>query len=266
MQAPPLSANPPAPTVHGHGGPGHDRRLDRPGAAAWSPSSRSRWAAARTSARLLRPGEAVVLLAARPAPRPRSTRTAPWRWSAAASATPCCSASAPPRARPAPSVVYFAGYKALQRPVPRWSAIEAGRRRDRLVLRRGPRLRASGRPQDRSFVGNIVQAMAGLRLRRASSRPVGAARGRGAHDRHRVGPHDGRRSACRPARRAGAVPAAPGHTAIGSINSPDAMHDEGGLRPVPAGRRPTRSRASARWCSVLLQPGPGRSTSSTGRR
>ena len=36
----------------------------------------------------------------------------------------------------------------------------ARRRRHRLVLRRGARLRPPDRPQDRAFVGNIVQAMA----------------------------------------------------------------------------------------------------------
>ena len=54
-------------------------------------------------------------------------------------------------------VIYFAGYKQLADRY-RVDDIEAVVRRRRLVLRRGARLQPR-RPQDRAFVGNIVQAM-----------------------------------------------------------------------------------------------------------
>ena len=56
-------------------------------------------------------------------------------------------------------VIYFAGYKAV-RDRYKIDRDRTRRRRHRLVLRPGPRLHPEpGPPQDRSFVGNIVQAM-----------------------------------------------------------------------------------------------------------
>ena len=101
----------------------------------------------------------------------------------------------------------------------------ARRRCHRLVLRRGAGLRAD--------------AAAGPQLRRQHRAGHGgvwrrrlATAGGGPHDRHRLGPHDagGRRGA---ARRAGAVAeAGPHRDRLDQLA--DAMHDEGGLRPVPA--------------------------------
>jgi hypothetical protein len=54
-------------------------------------------------------------------------------------------------------VLYFAGYKKVSTATR--SPRSSGRRRGGLVLRRANPASRRGRPQDRSFVGNIVQAM-----------------------------------------------------------------------------------------------------------
>jgi hypothetical protein len=66
-------------------------------------------------------------------------------------------------ARRGSKVLYFAGYKKV---IDRYKVdeIEAAADVGRLVLRRGARIRAA-RPQDRTFVGNIVQAMVPTRGR-----------------------------------------------------------------------------------------------------
>ena len=133
-------------------------------------------------------------------------------------------------------VIYFAGYKQMR---DRYKVAEIERAADVIVwcCDEAPGF-APTRPQDRSFVGNIVQAMAayGGRCRRW---PRG-----GPHDRHRLGPHDagGRRGA---ARRAGAVPEArPHRDRLDQLA--DAVHDEGGLRAVPAAARRSGDAASGR--------------------
>ena len=89
-------------------------------------------------------------------------------------------------------VLYFAGYKKLQRPLQGRGDRGRGRRR-RLGLRRGAGLPAD-RPQDKSVVANIVEAM-----RRYASGELGRAadpvQGRRPHRRHRLGRHDERRAA-----------------------------------------------------------------------
>ena len=75
-------------------------------------------------------------------------------------------------------VIYFAGYKKLQRSL-QGRRDREGRRRRHLVLRRSPRLHRPTAPQDRSFVGNIVQAMAAYaagRLGDAARPPTDAER------------------------------------------------------------------------------------------
>ena len=76
---------------------------------------------------------------------------------------------------------------------------------------------APRRPQDRAFVGNIVQAMLAYASRRARRAGDPVLRGR-SHHRHRLGPHDGGGGA---ARHGVLQPyLKPDHVAIGSINSP----------------------------------------------
>ncbi len=109
------------------------------------------------------------------------------------------------------------------------------------------------RPQDRSFVGNIVQAMdayAAGRARRARD-PAG---GRRPHHRHRLGPHDGG------GRRARGTTCSqqhlkPGHVAIGSINSPmQCMMKEICAQCLQPHVDPQTGEDELRL--LLLQPGP----------
>ncbi len=102
----------------------------------------------------------------------------PSRWSAAAWATRCCSRSAR-RLRAAGSrVIYFAGYKRME---DRYKVAEIERAADVIVwcCDEAPGFAPSpSRPQDRSFVGNIVQAMAAYaagRLGGAPAIPLGRA-------------------------------------------------------------------------------------------
>ena len=69
------------------------------------------------------------------------------------------------------------------------------RRRRRLVLRRGSRLRPN-RPQDRAFVGNMVQAMLAYADGTLGEQPI-AVRGRRSRHRHRLRSDDGGRRAAR---------------------------------------------------------------------
>ena len=88
-------------------------------------------------------------------------------------------------------VIYFAGYKAMQ---DRYKVEEIERAADVIVwcCDEAPGFKPA-RPQDSSFVGNIVQAMAAYRLRQTRRAGRAAERGR-ASDRHRIGSDDaGRR-------------------------------------------------------------------------
>ncbi len=124
-------------------------------------------------------------------------------------------------------VLYFAGYK---KPSDRYKVEEIEAAADVVVLglRRAARLPVD-RPQDKSVVDNIVEAM-----RRYASGELGDAadplQGRRPHRRHRLGRHDERRAAGA-ARRAEALPE--GRSSRAGVDQlPHAMHDEGGLRPV----------------------------------
>ena len=113
-------------------------------------------------------------------------------------------------------VLYFAGYKKV---VDRYKVADIENAADTVVwcCDEEPGF-MPGRPQDRSFVGNIVQAMDAYAEGRLGA-PADPARRRRPPDRDRLGPHDGRRwraratTCCKPHLK-------PKHFAIGSINSP----------------------------------------------
>ena len=109
------------------------------------------------------------------------------------------------------------------------------------------------RPQDRHFRGNIVQAMVAYAEGRLGDRVVPLA----AVDRIIAIGSDRMMHAVqgRPARRAGAAPAArPRRHRQHQLA--DAVHDERGLRAVPAAPRRPGDRARGVHL-LLLQPGPG---------
>ncbi len=99
-------------------------------------------------------------------------------------------------------VIYFAGYKKAEDFYKR-EELEAAA--DALVLSvdRGEPIPAR-RPSDRSFVGNIVEAMVAYATGRLGD-PAIPLSDVEPHDRHRLGPHDGGRGP-RPARRPRAAP------------------------------------------------------------
>ena len=147
-------------------------------------------------------------------------------------------------------VLYFAGYK---KHIDRYKVAEIEAAADAVVwcCDEAPGFAAT-RPQDRSFVGNIVQAMEAYASRRAR-RAGGAVRRLRPHDRHRLGPDDGGRRRG-PPHGAGAVSqAGPSRHRVDQLA--DAMHDEGDLRAVPAtASRPGDRRGELRL--LVLQPGP----------
>ena len=102
-------------------------------------------------------------------------------------------------------------------------------------------------PQDRAFVGNIVEAMAAYGARRARARStIPLRRGRPPH-RDRLGRHDGRgrrRPATACSRRISSPATTPSHHQLA-----DAVHDEGDLRAVPAAPQGSRRPARRPWCS-----------------
>ena len=131
-----------------------------------------------------------------------------WRWSAAGWATRCCSRSARRCARPARGCSTSPATSAMR---DRYKVEEIERAADAIVwcCDEAPGLAPNpDRPQDRSFVGNIVQAMAAYGAGRLGDRGRFRSATADASDRHRLGPHDagGRRG---PAWRAGAVSASP---------------------------------------------------------
>ncbi len=157
-------------------------------------------------------------------------------------------------------VLYFAGYKHM---MDRYKISEIEAASDAVVwcCDEEPGFTPE-RPQDKSFVGNIVQGDARLRERRAG-RAAYPVFGRRPHHRDRLGPDDGGRgtSAQGPAR---ALPQAAAHRAR-LHQFTDAMHDEGDLRAVPAAAR--RSGDGEGELRVLvLQPGPIARSASISRR
>jgi hypothetical protein len=166
-----------APRVGGtparHGGAGADRRLDRPRAR---PGRHDR----ARDGRLVGP---LRLLRAGRAGDPDGTDRQPDRdavaarrccWPAAASATPCCSRSAGRCAPPARASSISPATSALQ---DRYKVAEIEAAADAVVWcsDEAPGF-APGRPQDSSFVGNIVEAMVAYQEGRLGA---GADRARG---------------------------------------------------------------------------------------
>ncbi len=147
-------------------------------------------------------------------------------------------------------VLYFAGYK---KRIDRYKVAEIEAAADAVVwcCDEAPGFAAT-RPQDRSFVGNIVQAMEAY-----ASGELGAADGfvrrLRPHDRHRLGPDDGR-GRRRPTHGAGTSSQA--RTSRHRVDQlADAVHDEGDLRAMPAAAsRSGDGRGQLRV--LLLQPGP----------
>ncbi|KAK6021160.1 hypothetical protein OSTOST_13178, partial [Ostertagia ostertagi] len=126
-----------------------------------------------------------------------------------------------------------------------------GGRCRRLVLRRGPRLRARpaagqvGRHQHRRGDAPVCFGRAG--------RPADPLQRRRPHRGHRFGRHDERRA---PGAARGAQVVSQARTrGLRFDQLPHAMHDEGDLRPVPAAPQGPGDRQGDRGL-LLLQPGP----------
>jgi len=112
-------------------------------------------------------------------------------------------------------VLYFAGYK---KNIDRYKVAEIEAAADVVVwcCDEAPGFRAT-RPQDRHFVGNIVEAMAAYATNALGGQPIAFA----ACDRIIAIGSDGMMAAVGAARHAVLAPhLKPGHRAIGSINSP----------------------------------------------
>ncbi len=139
-------------------------------------------------------------------------------------------------------VIYFAGYRA---PTDLFKRQEIEKACDVVVWStdRGPGIQPA-RPQDRTFLGNIVEAMASLRFGQTgrTAYPIGR---RPPHHRHRLRPHDGGREA-RARRQAATV--LPEPTDCHRLDQlADAMHDERNLRRMfPAPRGPANERGIVR--------------------
>ena len=157
-------------------------------------------------------------------------------------------------------VLYFAGYKRM---IDRYKVAEIEAAADVVVWcsDEAPGFTAT-RPQDRAFVGNIVEAMTAYASGALGAAAIPFADVRPAH-RHRLGPDDGRRRR-RAAHRAGALSQA--GTSRNRVDQlADAVHDEGDLRAVPAAAHatPTRaksatsSRASIRISRLIVVDFPG---------
>ncbi len=148
-------------------------------------------------------------------------------------------------------VLYFAGYK---KRIDRYKVADIEAAADAVVwcCDEAPGF-AAARPQDRAFVGNIVEAMARLCVGRAGRAADSVRRVRPHHrDRLRQDDGGGRRA------RGTTVLAPylkPGHRAHRVDQFADAMHDEGDLRAVPAAApRPGDRQGDLRV--LVLQPGP----------
>ena len=154
-------------------------------------------------------------------------------------------------------VLYFAGYKRM---IDRYKVAEIEAAADVVVwcCDEAPGF-APERPQDRAFVGNIVQAMVRLCVGRS---------GRAGDSVHRVRPHHRHRLG----RMMAAVGAAR-HNVLAPYLKPrsqgdrldqlaDAMHDEGDLRAVPAAAHGSGHRQDDVRV-LVLQPGPAARRRST---
>ena len=127
-----------------------------------------------------------------------------------------------------------------------------GRRRRRgLGLRPGARLHA--RPGAGPGLHRQHRAGHARLCGRGTGRGGDCLVGRRPHHRHRLGPHDGGRGR-RPPRRAGAAPEDARRHRLHQLA--DAVHDERGLRAVPAGPPRSGQRPAAGAGVHLLQPGP----------
>ena len=184
----------------------------------------------------------------------------PCCWPAAASATPCCSRSPRRCATNGNKVIYFAGYKKGEDLFKR-EEIEAAT--DQVIWSTDVGVEiAPGRPQDAHFRGNIVQAMVAYGEGRLGKQLVPLP------DVTRIiAIGSDRMMAAVKAARYGAL--APLHPARPRRHRQhqlaDAVHDEGGLRAVPAearrpGDRHVRSSSSPastrirRWTGRLPEP------------
>ena len=180
---------------------------------------------------------------------------------AAASATPCSSRSAAALRAQRAAGCSTSPPTAGARTSTRSSEIEAAA--DQVIWSvDGGELPDAAPPAGPRLRGNVVQAMEAYAQRRAR-RGAGAAARVPPHHRHRQRPHDERGQGAR-ATACCAPHFRPGHVAIALDQLAHAVHDEGGLRAVPAAphrsRRPARRRSSS--------PAPTRTsrrTSSTGR-
>ena len=165
----------------------------------------------------------------RPARPPRIPAGESVLLAAAAWATPCCSRSRGRCARPAAGCCTSPAIAAAT------TSTRSTRSRRRPIRSSGASTAARPitprRPQDRAFVGNIVQAM-GAYARGELGEDAGAAAQLRSRDRHRQRPHDGGRQAGA-ARRAGAVlPQGARRHRVDQLAH--AVHDERDLRAVPA--------------------------------
>ena len=178
---------------------------------------------------LLKPGEPVVLMGPTGTPTEIAGRTRRSCSPAAASATRCSSRSDRRSAARGRKVLYFAGYKKV---IDRYKVAEIEAAADAVVwcCDEAPGF-APTRPQDRAFVGNIVQAMVAYASGALGEQPIHFAD----CDRIIAIGSDRMMAAVGAARHTVLAPyLKPGHKRDRVDQLADAMHDEGDLRAVPA--------------------------------
>ena len=147
-------------------------------------------------------------------------------------------------------VLYFAGYKKL---VDRYKVAEIEAAADVVVWcsDEAPGF-VPGRPQDRSYVGNIVEGMRAYAAGELGPPAIAMS----TTDRVIAIGSEGMMAAVAAARSTVLAPyLKPGHRAHRLDQLADAMHDEGSLRPVPAASCRSGHR-QAQLRLQLLQPGP----------
>ena len=174
-------------------------------------------------------------------------------WSAAASAMPCCSRSARRCAAAGSQVLYFAGYKKIDRPLQGRGDREGRRSSWCGAATRRPGFTPTA-PQDRAFVGNIVAGDGGLWHAASWGEP----RFRSSEVDRLIAIGSDGMMARGGARRGTACSRRylkPGHHAIGSINSPmQCMMKEICAQCLQLQRDPVDRRGDGGL--LLLQPGP----------